>query len=98
MISRKAVRECDKWCRNYQANIESEEHCELKKYSEKLQVLQPRNKSKPVRIAQRIKNKRNMRVCVSEVIASARRELDPKSKRIECIGGYASVKHLQEGS
>src|ERR1044072_6750694 len=29
MISRKAVRECDKRCRNYRTDIESEEHCEL---------------------------------------------------------------------
>src|ERR1044072_7474463 len=41
MISRKAVRECGKWCRNYQTDIESEEHCELGKYSGKLQALQP---------------------------------------------------------
>src|ERR1044072_8013651 len=27
-----------------------------------------------------------------------RRELDPKSKQIESIRGYTSVKHLQEGS
>ena len=27
-----------------------------------------------------------------------RRELDPKIKQIECIRGYTSVKHLQEGS
>ena len=28
----------------------------------------------------------------------ARRELDLKSKQIECIRAYTSVKHLQEGS
>ena len=28
----------------------------------------------------------------------ARRELDPKSKKIEYIRGYTSAKHLQEGS
>src|ERR1044072_1744850 len=61
MISRKAVRECGKWCRNYQTDIESEEHYELGKYSEKLQVLQPYHKSKPVRIARAIKAK-GMRV------------------------------------
>src|ERR1044072_8837133 len=59
MISRKAVRECDEWCRNYHTDIESEEHCKLKKYSGKLQVLQPCNKSKPVRMVQSIKNKRH---------------------------------------
>ena len=57
MISRKAVREFGKWYRSYQTDIESEEHCELGKYSGKLQVLQPFHKSKPVRIARGIKAK-----------------------------------------
>jgi hypothetical protein len=30
MISRKAVRVCDKQCRNYGTDIKSEEHCELR--------------------------------------------------------------------
>src|ERR1043165_7821870 len=62
MISRKAVRECGKWCRNYQTDIESEEHCELGKYSGKLQVLQPCSKSKPVRIARDTKKIGGMRI------------------------------------
>ena len=28
----------------------------------------------------------------------ARRVYDPKSKQIECIHGYTTTKHLQEGS
>src|ERR1051325_11582365 len=72
MISRKDVRECDKWCRNYQTDIKSEVHCKLMKYSRKLQVLQPRNKSKPVRRTQGIKNKRNTRSRASEAITPAR--------------------------
>src|ERR1051325_6101546 len=54
MISRKAVRECNKQCRNYRTDIESEEQRKLMKYSGILQVLLPCNKSKPVRIAQSI--------------------------------------------
>src|ERR1051325_10875864 len=94
MISRKYVRECDKWCRNYHTDIESEEHCELEKNSGKLQVLQPCNKSKPVRIGRGIKNQVE---CAFVRIRSnniCKKGVRPEKQLEECTRGCTNAKHL----
>ena len=45
----------------------------------------------------RNKQANSMYTWVQKRKTPARRELDPNSKKIECIHGYTSAKHLQEG-
>ena len=44
------------------------------------------------------KQKNRMYTCVYTRKTRTRRELDPICKKIECLRGYTSAKHLQEGS